>query len=258
MADGSQLLSLSDNRPLPPSNPAPSVMTAIKIPGLSSIKKDLPIDSVARYFGGTGYKADAATRDRIRRAIDLASELVSPQGTYTLCSVAEISPGVQIFLENGSGLFIPECFVDQGVRLVATAIGTLGGSLEKQCRQLAGEGQIYESTLLDAVGTAMLDLLGEKISRTIAQDGHRLGLFKGQRFGPGLDGYPLEQQKILFGIADNESVGVLLNSSAIMVPTKSISFFLMLTKTVQKNEVTNKCNSCRLTGCKFRMVPNME
>ncbi len=258
MADGSQRLSLSDYRPLPPSNPDTSVMTAIKIPGLSSINNDISIDSVSRYFGGIGYKADAATRDRIRRAVTLASELISPKGTYTLCSVAEIFPGRKVLLENGSGLFIPECFVDQGVRLVATAIGTLGGGLEKKCRLLAGEGQIYESTLLDAVGTAMLDLLGEKISKKIAHETHQSGLFKGQRFGPGLDGYPLEQQKMLFEIADNESVDVLLNSSAIMVPTKSISFFLMLTETVQKDEITNKCNSCRMTGCKFRMVQNIK
>ena len=201
---------------------------------------------MARYFGGNNYIADEKTIDRIHRAIDEASSLISPRGTYTLCSVSEMKPGEEMIL--------PECFADPGTRLIAAAIGTLGDKLEKQCRQLADGGQIYESTLLDAVGTAMLDLLGERICRTIEQDSNNIGLARGLRFAPGLEGYPLEQQRLLFQMADNESAGVFLNSSSIMMPTKSISFFLMLTTTIQKREETNKCNSCRMTGCRYRIL----
>jgi hypothetical protein len=225
-----------------------------QIPGLSSIKSDVSVNSVARYFGGNKYIADQKTSDRIHRAIDEASSLISPEGSYTLCSVSEMTPGEEMILENGSRLSLPECFVDHGTRLVAATIGTLGYKLEKQCRLLADGGQIYESTLLDSVGTAMLDLLGERISNAIEQDGKRIGLARGVRFAPGLEGYPLGQQRLLFQIADNESVDVFLNSSAVMIPTKSISFFLMLTATVLKNEETDKCNSCRLVGCQYRIV----
>ncbi len=225
-----------------------------QIPGLSSIKSDVSVNSVARYFGGNNYIADKKTIERIHGAIDEASSLISPRGTYTLCSVSKMKPGEEMILENGSRLSLPECFADPGTRLIAAAIGTLGDKLEKQCRQLADGGQIYESTLLDSVGTAMLDLLGERISNAIEQDGKRIGLAGGLRFAPGLEGYPLEQQQLLFQIADNESAGVFLNSSAIMIPTKSISFFLMLTATVLKNKETNKCNSCRLVGCRYRIV----
>jgi len=225
-----------------------------QIPGLSSIKSDVSVNSVARYFGGNNYIADQKTTDRIYRAINEASSLISPKGTYTLCSVSQMKPGEEMILENGSELSLPECFVDPGTRLVAAAIGTLGIKLEKQCRQLANGGDVYESTLLDSVGTAMLDLLGEKISNAIEQDGKRIGLARGLRFAPGLEGYPLEQQGPLFEIADDESAGVFLNSSAIMIPTKSISFFLLLTTTVLKNKETDKCNSCRLVGCQYRLV----
>ncbi len=225
-----------------------------QIPGLSSIKSDVSVNSVARYFGGNNYIADQKTTDRIHRAINEASSLISPKGTYTLCSVSEMKPGEEMTLENGSRLSLPECFVDPGTRLVAAAIGTLGIKLEKQCRQLANGGDVYESTLLDSVGTAMLDLLGERISNAIEQDGTQIGLARGLRFAPGLEGYPLEQQGLLFQIADNESAGVFLNSSSIMVPTKSISFFLMLTTTILKREETNKCNSCRMTGCRYRIL----
>lgn len=160
----------------------------------------------------------------------------------------------EVILENGVKLSIPDGTFDLDTCLVVAAIGTLGDKLEKRCRQLASQGKIYDATLFDAVGTAMLDILGEKICKRIEQDGKRFGLLQGLRFAPGLEGYPLEQQLLLFQIADNEAVDVFLNSSAIMTPVKSISFFLMLTKTGLKNKGTLKCRSCKMAGCQFRMV----
>jgi len=158
-------------------------------------------------------------------------------------------------LENGVKLSIPDCAFDPDTRIVVAAIGTLGDKLEKRCRQLASQGKIYDATLLDAVGTAMLDDLTGKISKRIVQEGKQAGLLQGYRFAPGLEGYPLEQQQVLFQLADNGAVNVFLNSSAIMTPAKSISFFLMLTKTgLKKNKGTHKCSSCKLTGCQFRMT----
>ncbi len=234
--------------------PGGTAITARQVSGLSSVKADVSIESVARYFGGSGYIANKMTIDRIGLAIDEVANLITPKGTYTLCSISVMNRAEKAGLENSWRLSVPECFADPGARLVATAIGTLGDKLEKQCRHLANIGEIYESTLLDAVGTAMLDLLGEKIYSTIGLTGKRYGLEKGFRFAPGLDSYPLERQKLLFEIADNESVGVFLNSSVIMMPTKSISFFLVLTKTAQKTAGIDKCSSCRLTGCLYRAV----
>ena len=158
-----------------------------------------------------------------------------------------------MYLYNGLQLIVPDCFDDLGTRLVAISIGTLGEELERQCRSLAKSGEIYESTLFDSVGTTMLDLLSEKISDTIANSCKNDGLLKGERFSPGLDGYPLEHQRLLFDLADNDSVGVSLNSSNIMIPTKSVSFFLVLTKTPPK-QTKNKCNSCRMRNCQFRLM----
>lgn len=233
-------------------------MTANRVPHLSSVKDDVPIESVVRYFGGNKYTPDTATIDRIRHCIEIASELVDIKATYSLFPVSTITSLKEVILENGLRLNLPECFADPGVKSVAAVIGTLGEGLEEYCRDLANNGKIYESTLFDAVGTVMLDLMSDKTCEAIAQVSHQYGLVKGARFAPGIDGYPLEQQRQLFQMADNESVGVFLNSSAIMVPTKSISFFVMLTKTAGKDQPKNKCSSCRLPNCKYRIVPKKE
>ena len=217
-------------------------------------ENEISVESVARYFGGRiGYKPDKKTSGRIERCIADACRLATPKGTYTIVPVTTVNPGKSMCLYNGLQLTVPECFNDLGTRFVAISIGTLGEELESQCRSLAKSGEIYQSTLFDSVGTTMLDLLSEKISDAIAKSYKNDGLLKGERFSPGLDGYPLEQQRSLFNLADSESIGVSLNSSNIMIPSKSVSFFLVLTKT-RKNLTKNKCNSCRMGNCQFRLM----
>jgi len=228
-------------------------MTGNLISGLHSIKKEVSVESVARYFGGKGYKLDDRTRDRITDCVDASCRLIAPQAAYTLFPVAEVIPGSGLVLGSGEMLQLPECFTDTGSRFVAAVVGTLGPELEKHCRDLANNGAVYNSTLFDAVGTAMLDILSEKACQFLGNESGQGKLYCGQRFAPGIDGFPLEKQFQLFEMADNESVGVSLNSSAIMVPAKSISFFLLLSKTVPKSAAVHKCSLCQMYDCQFRM-----
>lgn len=237
------------------STPADSASKPSQSSHYSIIETEISIESVARYFGGrTGYKPNQKTADKIRRAIGAACDLVTPKVTHTVLPVASVIPGKQMILENGLKLVVPECFVDEDTRLVAASIGTLGEELEQHCRDLASSGKIYESTLFDSIGTSMLDLLSEKISGAIADMYKSDGLLRGERFAPGLDGYPLEHQQLLFEMTDSHSVGVSLNSSDIMTPTKSVSFFMVLTETAPKKHTKNKCNSCKMGDCQFRII----
>lgn len=258
MAINTQTDSLTNHNSSRPAIFCSSAIMTCHVPLLSSVKDDVSIESVARYFGGNNYTPDKTASDRIRSCIERAFQLVDIKATYTLFPVSGVISAEKVILEKGPGLSLPECITDPGVSLVAAVIGTLGEGLEEHCRDLANNGEIYESTLFDAVGTVMLDLMGEKICEAIAEVGNQYGLVKGSRFAPGIEGYPLEQQRQLFQMADNESIRVSLNSSAIMIPTKSISFFIMLTKTAVKGETKNKCSSCRLRNCEYRILPKKE
>jgi len=222
-------------------------------PDLTSVIAEVSVESVCRYFGGIGYIPKPEAASRIRHTMDEADGLVTPEGIYTLCPLSGPHSGQELLLANGRKLSVPTCSVDTGVRLVATAICTLGDMLERECRQLAHDGKLFQSTLLDAIGTATLDLCAAKICRDIERHCRQFKLLMGHRFAPGLDGYPLEHQQLLFELADGTSVNVSLNRSAIMTPAKSISFFQMLTKNRLKEDRTNKCNSCKMAGCQFRI-----
>jgi hypothetical protein len=233
---------------------SPGELTAHHITDISKVITDLKIQSVSRYFGGNKYRPDNSTIQRVQHCIDEASKLVTSQATYRLYKVSQTIHGEKIILEEGSHLSVPDCLEVSGAQLVGVVIGTLGDGLEEHCRHLAANNEIYQSTLFDAVGTAMLDLLSEHVCNIISDRCSLYGLATGPRFAPGIDGYPLEQQQVLFKLADHTSVGVSLNSSAIMVPTKSISFFQTLTKSSGKKGLENKCSRCRMVNCQFRVI----
>jgi hypothetical protein len=247
---------LTKSFPTPHARPLSAICSTLNSvshpPDLSSITSDAHVESVARYFGGNGYKADEATTKRIYQSITAASQRVTPRATYSLFPISRILPGGAIVLEDGETLQLPDCFSDSGASVVAAAIGTLGERLENYCRELSGCGKIYESTLFDAIGTTFLDLLSDRLCSTLEDIGRDIGLAGGDRYAPGIDGYPLEKQHQLFQMADSTSVGVGLNSSAIMMPAKSISFFMILTKTPHRHSGKDKCTICRLAHCQYR------
>jgi len=253
MAIVTQVHSSSKYRSIsPPVTEDAAGITVRHLPHLASVIKNISVESVARYFGGVGYVPDKKTIDRIQSAIDDLPNLITPKGTYTLYPSSNKHTDNELLLPTGMKLTIPSCCSDSEARFIAATIVTLGDKLEMQCRQLANDGKIYQSTLLDAIGTVALDLCSAEVLNTIEQDSLHLGLRRGHRFAPGLDGYPLQHQRLLFEISDNEYVNVFLNSSALMVPAKSISFFLMLTKKYLPDDKMNKCYSCRMAECQFR------
>lgn len=225
---------------------------------LSSIFREVSVESVARYFGGNRYTPDEKTAARISRTINIATGLTAPLAIYHLFKVSHTIAGEQIVLENGTVLSVPHCLEASAARIVGVAIGTLGAGLEEHCRSLAADGDIYLSTLFDAIGTTMLDLVSERISGDIAERCIHSGLARGPRFAPGIDDYPLENQRVLFELADHTSAGVSLNASSIMVPTKSISFFQTLTKISHSDKSKNKCSQCRLPNCQFRVISSQK
>lgn len=213
------------------------------------------IAAVERYFGGISYSADPKTREIICNAIHHACRIVSPLMTFSVKAVQSADTDGMLTLSGGKTLPVPDCACDSTARFLTAAIGTLGKELETECRSLAAQHRIFQSTLLDAVGTAMLDVLDTKIRTAIDSECHFQYIFRGLRFAPGLDGYPLEHQQILFKLTDALSVDVRLNEAFMMEPVKTISFFSLLGCDKTENQEPDKCLRCRMPRCQFRKGP---
>ena len=237
----------------PPAFPVPPASTTVFAQG------DIPVLEVARYLGGAGYRPSDKTEKKIAQGINLACGIVNAEVRCKFFPVTEAGTDGRIILQGGFRVRTPACFHDVQTKLAAVVIGTLGGKLEAECRVLASAGRIFDSTLLDAVGTVMLDILGNRATADIEKVGRTYGLKRGVRFAPGIDEYPLAEQIQLFALVGGDTAGVSLNSSAIMVPSKSISFFQMLTTESSGNMGgTGKCGQCRRGSCQFRTVAAKE
>lgn len=137
---------------------------------------------------------------------------------------------------------------------LAASLGTLGPGLETRSRELSEQGHLFQATLLDAVGTAMLDHLGRILRLDLERQARDRELFLGPRFSPGLDGYPMEPQALLCRLTQAEDLGVSLNQALIMEPVKSISFFSLISLTPGRPASGNKCRECTFASCQFRMA----
>jgi len=107
-----------------------------------------------------------------------------------------------------------------------------------------------KALLFQAIGAERIEALCDAICVDIKEE-YRMGLKP--RFSPGYGDLPLMAQKDIFAVLDPERrIGLTLNSSLLMSPSKSVTAFVGLGRTEKPN--SNKCSLCGKTDCSFRGV----
>ena len=225
-------------------------LSIIRIPVQTADLQPAP-ETVARYLGGTDYQVPPKSSARIHEGIEQAMAMIDPLAEYRVVSKdlfhVEAAAGRMEAFDDSS---LP--LMQLSNRYFAVYLATLGPNLEVTCRKLADRNRMYQAMLLDAVGTAMLDALGRIVEQVVASKAQRLGLHANCRLGPGLNGMSLESQALLFHLLDRHTTGVQLNSSYVMMPTKSISAFVLFSESERNGADSDKCSRCNLMGCLFR------
>lgn len=95
---------------------------------------------------------------------------------------------------------------------------------------------------------SLCDVFNEEITRKCAAE----GLFTRPRFSCGYGDFPLEKQRDFFTALDcNRKIGLTLNDSLIMSPSKSVTALIGVSDTPCARS-KRKCASCYKTDCTFR------
>ena len=209
-------------------------------------------EAVARYFGGPDYQMTPETHERVCRGIQQAVGMVQAVICYRASSVDTIQEGYGIVLSGGRYADMLGDGWEGHARYVGVFVGTLGSALETLCRDLAKRSSIYQSLLLDAAGTAMLDAMGLICNDLIELHAQQMDLFSGCRTGPGLNGLALENQTLIFDLLGDDTAGVHLNEAFVMQPAKSISGFVIYSDSAQQKPKGGKCLQCTMKHCQFR------
>ena len=129
----------------------------------------------------------------------------------------------------------------------------LVGGLEQYCRQLAAEKSLFESVLMDAVGTALLENCDAFCCERLTAESRHQNLFLGERYAPGTGAYPLSYQRELFCLLAPDRIGVHLNDAYIMSPIKSLTHLTFLTSMETTSKRAYKCYQCLRERCQFRV-----
>jgi hypothetical protein len=210
-------------------------------------------EQVARYAGGTHYRMDASQAKLVHIILARAYELVEPAFVYRVHKVAGFLEGGSVKLHNDMTFPVPTGEQDSGMKALAFCICTLGGRLEEATKASSSPGDLLESLFLDAAGVAILETLSTRAYEVLQERADEHLFRAGCRFGPGYGGMDLSSQKRLFELVDAPLIGVRLNESCVMSPSKSLSFVTVWTSSPGPQRSRYKCTSCNLTHCPYRL-----
>jgi hypothetical protein len=148
-----------------------------------------------------------------------------PQIAFSILDVLEPKPGC-VVLSNGTelrGFGIARKLT--GAASVIAAVATLGSELERHIQGATQEQPTFALSL-DGFGTAAIRALTTALRHFFAQKAGGT-LATTAPLYPGMRGWELAPaQTQLFSLVDASAIGVTLNSSFLMIPTKSVSMVI--------------------------------
>ena len=133
----------------------------------------------------------------------------------------------------------------QGCEELLLLAATLGSKVDIAIRRLT-LGSVTEGAAAQAVAASVIEGYCDEVQAAYATDLHQK-----PRFSPGYGDWSLEEQKKLFRLLDcSKQIGLTLTEGLMMVPTKSVTAVIGLTREVTC--VQRKCASCTNVECPYR------
>lgn len=196
------------------------------------------MQTVLRYIGAR--EADEALTKRVLAAAGEAEKRAAPECLYRYFPIVRTENGLVLF---GAGLTLTGKSAAHMLEDCESAVllaGTLGFPFEAALRERTGK-DMGEALLLDAAGSAFLETVlddaEEKIKAALP------GKFLTDRFSPGYGDLPLALQPlILEALGAEKRLGIHVNESFMMTPSKSVTAVLGVSK---------EPKPARIRGCAF-------
>jgi len=218
-----------------------------------TVKNQLNIDikQVLQRLGyDDGCEPPIRTITLISEYIDSAQSLVKPSYSYVIKNVAWADGAIS--LVAGSIMFKSQVIAQllEKCAKVAVLALTIGENIDLKISQLADEGQVLQSSILDAVGSVITENLADAISDELSEIARAYGMATSRRFSPGYCDWDISQQEIVFQALNGNSAGVRLTDEYMMLPRKSVSGIIG----IGSRDVAdyNPCSSCDNHDCNSR------
>lgn len=109
-----------------------------------------------------------------------------------------------------------------------------------------------KALFFQSLGAERIESLVNTFNREIESEFLKKGLYTKVRISPGYGDFPLECQKDILNVLDSSrKIGISLNESLIMSPSKSVTAIIGISDTLSCNKKTG-CSICEKKDCFYR------
>lgn len=204
---------------------------------------------VLRYLGYCGRGADDKTLQLIDSVKIEILMSVQPKSIYREFGLKYISDNVISVggVQFKSSKLRSHLRNSDRILLFAATLGLESDTLVRRYQNIdSARAAVMQAALAAAVESFCDDVCGD-----IAREEQLKGYYLRPRFSPGYGDMALESQREFFSLLDcTKRIGLTLSDSCLMIPTKSVSAFIGLTKDEECN--FNSCVDCENGNCEFR------
>lgn len=112
-----------------------------------------------------------------------------------------------------------------------------------------------KAVLIQAIGAERIEALCDRFCEEIGREFNAGGSYLRPRFSPGYGDFPLDMQRAIFRVLDcPRQIGLTLNDSCLMSPSKSVTAILGLGSCPTRTQITG-CTTCGKIDCPYRRKP---
>ena len=205
-----------------------------------------------------GYRAGGQPTASISLLIDEelreARQLIETSSFYQLMDVEDISPPT-VVLDSGIRVAVTGkilSWVLSPCQLATVFVSSIGLPLENRVAELAEEGEVLRSYILDAIGStaanAAASYLRDRIRDIAKSEGAEITF----RCSPGYCDWDIAEQRVLFEVMDSAKTGVKLSDECLMTPRKSVSGLIGVGWGDKDRIRLTPCHLCTKTDCPTR------
>jgi hypothetical protein len=215
-------------------------------------RNDIDIQQVLRNIGyGNNCQPPARIESLIDDYVENVYHLIEPSYSCVIRDIMLVQ-GASVVID-GSIIFESEVVARLLERCgkVAVFLVTIGNRLEEMVHLLAKDRLMLQATVLDAIGSDVVEKAVDFVQGRIGQAANFDGFGISRRFSPGYCDWDVSQQKMVFQAVDGESAGVHLTEGCLMLPRKSISGIIGIGP-ANSVENYNPCRTCYKQDCPGR------
>ena len=218
----------------------------------SELRLDVPL--IEKIMGYKEGESDEAVADMIDQALISASQVCQISGEYRIFSDVEFNQSDKSVMINGITFDLKKIVFGQLRKsdLIAIFLSTAGVEIGNISRKAMKEGDLVKGYIYDVIGSEVADGAAGLMQDRLMEEAGSAGLKITNRYSPGYCDWNVEEQHKLFSLMDDNFCSIELNTSALMIPEKSVSGFIGIGKEVRFNQYT--CGLCDMNDCIYRKL----